>query len=476
MSPQTGQSMSHIATVLIVDDEAYVRESLAQVLERRGFTVRTASNAVDALAQLEGLDVVITDLKMPGTGGEDLVERIAEREPGLPVIVLTGHGTVPSAVDCMRRGAHDYLLKPADPKELVLTLERALGQSGQKRELDYLRREAGTGPGAGPDGGPSARRILGESPAWTSVMELAGVAAPTDTSVLLLGESGTGKEELAREIHRRSRRADAAFVRVNCAAVPENLFESEFFGHRKGAFTGATADRDGRFRVAHGGTLLLDEVDSLPATGQAKVLRVLQDGTFERVGDSRPTQVDVRLVCATNTDLKQAVAEGRFRSDLYYRIHVMPITLPPLRERPGDVEILATAFLKEFSERMGKSVQSIHPEVLETLEAYPWPGNVRELRNVIERGVLLESTNQLMPRSVPGEFHVADPDDDATDDASLADLDLRRYLARSERRVLREALRRADGMRRDAADLLGIDPRNLAYYLKKHGLMDEGKS
>ena len=474
--------MSHQATILLVDDEAYVRDSLATVLERRGFAVRTATNAVDALTQLEGLDAVITDLKMPGTGGEDLVQRIAEREAALPVIVLTGHGTVPSAVECMKRGAHDYLLKPADPDELVLTLERTLGQSGLKRELDYLRGETGIAPdggtGTGADGGPARQRILGESPAWKSVLGLAVVAAPTDTSVLLLGESGTGKEELAREIHRRSRRTDAPFVRVNCAAVPETLFESEFFGHRKGAFSGATADREGRFRVAHGGTLLLDEVDSLPATAQAKVLRVLQDGTFERVGDSRPTQVDVRLICATNADLKAAVDEGRFRSDLFYRIHVMPITLPPLRERAGDVEILATAFLAEFSGRMGRSVGSIHPEVLETLDAYPWPGNVRELRNVVERGVLLETTDQLTPRSLPMEFQsgsTRNEDGDHEDDSTLADLDLRRYLARAERRVLREALRRSDGVRRYAADLLGVDPRNLAYYLKKHDLMAEGK-
>jgi DNA-binding NtrC family response regulator len=456
----------HRGSVLVVDDEAYVRESLQTALERRGFDAREASNAVDALTRLDGLDVVILDLKMPGAGGEDLLQRILERDPALPVVILTGHGSVSSAVECMRRGAFDYLLKPADPDELVLTIDRAIGQSNLRRELQYLRRPDSTAAGDGP---------LGESQAWQRVMELAHLVAPTDTSVLLLGESGTGKEELAKEIHRHSRRSDAAFVRVNCAAVPENLFESEFFGHRRGAFTGADADRDGRFRVAHGGTLLLDEIDSLPPMGQAKVLRVLQDGTFERVGDSKPTRVDVRLISATNHDLANAVEEGRFRADLFYRINVMPITLPPLRDRPGDVALLARAFLAELAPRIGKPVQSIDPEVIHTLATYSWPGNVRELRNVIERGILLAAGDCLTPESVPLESGpgAAGPlRAGQTGTAPLADLSLKSNLTAAERQLVVEALHRSAGVRRDAAEMLGIDPRNLAYYLKKHELTD----
>lgn len=444
-------------TVLIVDDEAYVRDSLAAVLTRRGFSVRLAGGFDEALAAraLDGADVVLTDLKMPGKDGLALLRRLAEVEPGLPVVVLTGHGTVPSAVECMQAGAADYLLKPADPQKLVMVLERAMGTSRMRRELEYLR-----------DAGDGLRRQepLGVSAAWREVLRMAEIAAPTDTSVLILGESGTGKEEVAQLLHRRSRRAAGPFVGVNCAAIPTELFESEFFGHRRGAFTGAVADRVGRFRVAHQGTLFLDEINSLPPVAQAKVLRVLQDGVFERVGDSRPTVVDVRLICATNADLAGEVEAGRFRADLYYRINVLTLHIPPLRERREDIPVLAQAFLEEFSARLGKRVRVIHPEALAALDAYSWPGNVRELRNVMERGVLLEETDQLLPSSLPPEITGGRPGRQETG------LNLRQSLLAEERRLLGEALRQAGGVRRQAARLLGIDERNLAYFLKKHGL------
>ncbi len=445
-------------TVLIVDDEAYIRDSLASVLRRRGFRAEAAASAADALAphRLDGVDAVVTDLRMPGDGGESLLRRVVERDASMPVIVLTGHGTVASAVECIRAGAFDYLLKPADPEELVVLLERAIQQSAMRRELEYLR---------GRKGGRSDRRPLGESLAWQEVLRLADLAAPADTSLLLLGETGTGKEEIARYLHRRSARASGPFVVVNCAAVPTDLFESEFFGHRRGAFTGAVADRDGRFRVAHGGTLFLDEINSLSPGAQAKVLRVLEDGVFERVGDSRPTAVDVRIVCASNVDLDEEVKVGRFRVDLLFRINVLTIRLPPLRERREDIAVLARAFLEEFSARHGKAVRSIAPETRAALEVYRWPGNVRELRNVIERGVLLEPTAELRPTTLP----LALLEDPAGDDART--LNLRDVIAAVERRTLKEALHRAGGVRREAARLLGVDARNLAYYLKKHGLM-----
>jgi len=457
----------HRGTVLIVDDETYVRDSLTEVLARKGFRMRAAASVAAALEDLDGLDAVVTDLKMPGAGGDALVRRVAELRPELPVLVLTGHGTVASAVECMKAGAFDYLLKPADPEALALLLARAIGQSCLRRELDYLRSGAESRPGP-----PSSQESpLGEAEAWRRALELARVAAPTDTTVLLLGESGTGKGELASFLHRHSPRARRAFVQVNCAAVPVELFESEFFGHRRGAFTGAHADREGRFRVADGGTLLLDEIDALPPVAQAKILRVIQDGTFERVGDSRPTHVDVRLLCASNADLEASVQAGRFRADLYYRISVLSIPLPPLRQRPGDVALLARAFLEEFSARQGKAVRRIHPDALAALERYPWPGNVRELRNVLERGVLLQQGEELTPDHLP--FTLAS--------ASLprsegGELNLKRALAATERRTLEEALERAGGVRQRAAELLGIDARNLAYYLRKHGLMEGGRS
>jgi transcriptional regulator with GAF, ATPase, and Fis domain len=295
---------------------------------------------------------------------------------------------------------------------------------------------------------------------------MAEMVAGTDTAVLLLGESGTGKEEVAKLIHRRSRRADGPFVPVNCAAIPSELFESEFFGHKRGAFTGAMDDRVGRFKVAHRGTLFLDEINSLPATAQAKVLRVLQDGRFERVGDSRPTSVDVRLISASNSDLSSEVEGGRFRADLFYRINVMTIHLPPLRERREDVPLLAEAFLRELSAQVGKRVTGIAPDARAALQAYSWPGNVRELKNVIERGVVLESGDELRAGSLPADL--ARAADRAA--GELPDLNLRQSLLTEERRLIESALDRADGVRRKAAEMLGIDERNMSYFLKKHGI------
>ena len=444
-------------TVLIVDDEAYVLESLASLLERRGFEVRTATSVDEALdpGLLGGVDAVVTDLKMPGRDGLELVREVAgEGQP--PVIVLTAYGTIASAVDCLRAGAADYVLKPTDADALVLTLERCLGRARQERERRYLRRRS-----SGPDG----RDPIGVSAAWQRVVELAEVAAATEAPVLLVGETGTGKEEVARLVHRRSGRRGEPFVAVNCAAIPVELFESEFFGHRRGAFTGALADREGRFRVADGGSLFLDEINSLPAAAQAKVLRVLEDGTFERLGDNQPTHTDVRLISASNADLGREAAAGRFRADLFYRINVVTIELPPLRARPDDVEPLALAFLASATAAQGRRVLSIEPRTLELLRAHDWPGNVRELRNVIERGVLLETTEALRPQSLPplgtGELV-----------AGGGDLELAAVKARAERRALLEALRRAGGVRKDAAALLAVDERNLAYYLRKHGLLE----
>jgi two-component system response regulator HydG len=372
-------------------------------------------------------------------------------------VVLTGHGTVTSAVDCMRAGAADYLLKPVDADELTLVVQRVLDGRGLAREVSYLR-QAAAGPGEGP---------VGVSAAWREVVDLLRLAAPATTTVLLIGESGTGKEEAARLLHRLSNRSGGPFVSVNCAAIPVELFESEFFGHRRGAFTGAGADREGRFQVAHRGTLFLDEVDALPLLAQAKILRVLQDGCFERVGESRPTRVDVRVVCATNADLEEEVAAGRFRSDLFYRVHVMPIAIPPLRERPEDIAPLAEAFLAELSARMGRRVDRLAPAALRALEAYSWPGNVRELRNIIERAILLETGSEVRPESL--RLRAADMVSSAPPGVD-GDVHLRSNLLREERRLLERALERSGGVKRQAAALLGIDERNLGYFLRKHGL------
>ena len=459
--------MKSQGTVLLVDDDAYIRDSLAEVLGRRGLTVRTAASADEALAEdaLAGVDAMITDLKMPGEDGASLIREVADREPELPILVLTGYGTIASAVECVKAGAVDYLLKPTDPDELLLALRRALDGASRQRELAYLRERVGSSDS-------EARDPLGRSAPWKRVVELVEAAAPADTPVLLLGESGSGKGEVAKLLHRRSPRRKGAFVQVNCAAIPMELFESEFFGHRRGAFTGAVSDREGRFRVAHGGTLMLDEIDALPPPAQAKVLRVLEDGAFERVGESRPTRVDVRLVTATNSDLSQRIADGRFRPDLYYRINVLTIHLPPLRERGDDVLLLGETFLREIAVRLGKRIEGFHPETEAVLASYRWPGNVRELRNVIERGVVLETGRRLGPDSLPADLREL-PKEPAPRDGEDTDLHLRRSLRAHERRLLERALERADGVRRHAAELLGVDERNLAYYLKKHGLHRE---
>lgn len=445
----------------MVDDEAYVRDSLSLLLTRQGYSVRTAAQAQDALEKnmLDGLDGIITDLKMPGVSGLELLRQIKEKKPDLPVLVLTAHGSVASAVECMKAGAYEFLEKPAGMEELLQVLRRALTESSRSRELEYLRTRGG-----------QERNPLGCSRPWKEIVEEVEAAAPTDASVLLLGESGTGKEEIARLIHRRSQRHDRPFVSVNCGAIPVDLFESEFFGHCKGAFTGASRDRQGRFRVAHTGTLFLDEISCLPESAQSKVLRVLEEGTFERIGESRSTSVDVRLISATNADLEADVESGRFRQDLFYRINVFTIHIPPLRERIEDIDLLAEAFLIEFAAKTGKSLSGISSAALELLRRYSWPGNIRELRNVIERAVILEKQPELNPSSLPGNIRSAEAGNDSMEDS----LNLRRALRSEERRVLKSALEAANGVKREAAKMLGIDERNLSYYLKKHGLT-EGK-
>jgi DNA-binding NtrC family response regulator len=445
--------------VLVVEDEAYVRTSLGELLAARGYDVRLEAASDPALRFMgrAPVDVVLTDLRMPGGSGLELVREVRARFGAIPVVVLTGHGTVASAVECMKAGASDYILKPVDPDVLEVAVEKALAGGALRREVEYLR-TAGEG---------AAEPPVGESPAWRRVVAKVHAAARTDATVLLLGESGTGKEVLARMIHALSPRASGPYIRVNCAAVPTEMWESEFFGHRRGAFTGAAADRDGRFRLADHGTLFMDEVGSMAASAQGKILRVLQDGEFDRLGDEQPTHVDVRVVAATNSDLDADVAAGRFRQDLFYRLNVIRIEVPPLRERGDDVRLMVEHFTRRISARLGRPAPAIVPRLLEELAAYPWPGNVRELRNVLERALILYPGDTLSEVDLPAASR---PAHESGAPATAGDLNLRAALASREREVLVEALRRSQGVRREAARLLGIDQRNLAYYVKKHGV------
>jgi len=448
--------------LLVVEDEAYVRESLAALLKARGYEVTLADgvdSALDVLGKIP-VDLVLTDLNMPAGGGLELVKRSRALTTATPIVVLTGFGTVASAVECLKAGASDYVLKPADPDALEVVFQRAMRQTSLEMEVNYLR---------GPSG-VEANMPIGESASWHRVLKMVRAAAPTDSTVLLLGESGTGKELLARLVHRLSHRASGPFVEVNCAAVPVDVWESEFFGHRKGSFTGAIADRHGRFRLADKGTLFIDEIGAMPHEAQAKLLRAIQEGEFHRLGDEQPTRVDVRIVAATNSNLTSEIAAGRFREDLYHRLNVLRIEVSPLRERPEDIPLLVRHFVDEIAARLGQKPPAIPQHTLGEMQAYHWPGNVREVHSVLERAMILDPEGGLASLDlVPVR---ADPRAAPVSDSVVGseDLTLRTALGRTERAMLLEALRRSEGVRKEASRLLGIDQRNLGYYLRKHGI------
>jgi DNA-binding NtrC family response regulator len=447
--------------VLVVEDEEYVRDSLVEILGSRGFAASPAGSVAEALQHLgrAPVDVVLSDLRMPGADGLELVRGMQTAAPDVPVVILTGHGTVTSAVECLKAGASDYILKPAEPEALEVALDRALAGRALRREVRYLRSTVAD----------EAAEALGESESWKRVESMIEAAAPTDSVVLFTGESGTGKELLARRLHGLSPRGAGPFVKVNCAAVPVEMWESEFFGHRKGSFAGASADREGRFRLAEKGTLLLDEVAAMPAAGQAKLLGVIQDGEYERLGDTQATPTDVRLVASTNADLETEVEAGRFRADLFYLLNVVRIDVPPLRERKDDIPLLARHFADEVSQRLGRPAPDLSPGTLARLSVYHWPGNVRELRNVIERVMVLDPERGLDELDLAASAGLAAP---PAEGAPLGEreLNLRDALNKLEAELLLEAHRRAGGVRKEAARLLGIDPRNLSYYMRKHDL------
>ncbi|MGM0593830.1 MAG: sigma-54-dependent transcriptional regulator [Pseudomonadota bacterium] len=368
-----------MSQILIIEDEAIIRSSLKRLLERNGYHVAEAGSVPQAEEQftLNDFDLIIADLRLPGPPGTAILERVEQ----VPVLIMTSYASVRSAVDAMKLGAVDYIAKPFDHDELLLTLERVLKQQNLERQNRALKSELS-------DRYPVAG-MIGQSPAMQEVFQRIERVAPTDTTVLILGESGTGKELVARALHEQSPRRDAALITVNCAAIPDNLIESELFGHEKGAFTGAHETHKGLVEAAHGGSLFLDEIGELPAEAQARLLRVLQEGEIRRVGATRSRQVDVRLIAATNRDLKSEVESGNFRSDLYFRLHVMEILLPPLRERGDDIRILAEHLLARSCKRLNRPPMHYGDDALQALLAYPWPGNVRELENVIERAVIL---------------------------------------------------------------------------------------
>jgi DNA-binding NtrC family response regulator len=440
-----------MADVLVVEDKESLRAVLRKTLEARGFTVEESGDAYDARRRLQASRflVVLTDLKLPAGSGLEVVEAAIEADPQTPVVVMTAFGTVDEAVRAMKAGAADFLTKPVDTEHLLLLLERAIDRRRLLVEYvvlkeDYQRRFG-------------LPKLMGEDPALKETMLAIQRAAGSDATVLLLGESGTGKELMARTLHQLSPRAKAPFVAINCAAIPEGLLENELFGHEKGAFTGASGRKVGKAELAHHGTLFLDEIGDLPLSLQGKILRLVQEKQFERVGGVQTIAVDVRVVAATNRDLRQAVVSKQFREDLFFRLSVLPIEIPPLRRRRGDILILAEAFLEKFARELGRRGVQLSDEARQALVEHSWPGNVRELQNCLERAVILSDGPSI------GSQHLRL--DQAAEGPTLADVvDLsgtladitRRVVARVEEDAVRQALLESGGQRKAAAERLGI--------------------
>jgi DNA-binding NtrC family response regulator len=457
--------------ILLVDDNENLRRVLVAVLSRQGYRVVEASDepgAVEAL-RLRRPSLVLSDLRLPVGDGLGVLRAAKDLDPGLPVVLITGYGAIEEAVRAMREGALDYLPKPVDQDHLLLTVSRALTQQQLMRENLLLREALGTRHGT--------PVIVGEHELLLEALKQLRRVAPTDSTVLLGGESGTGKELFARSLHTFSDRADGPFVAINCAAIPEALLESELFGYEKGAFTGAQARKPGRFELAHRGTLFLDEIGEMPLNLQAKVLRALEERSFERVGGSTTLHVDVRIVAATNRDLRAAVQDRRFREDLFFRLSVFPLTIPALRERASDIPQLARHFIERFARDLNKRPQHLTSAAEEALCAHPWPGNVRELQNCIERAVILAEDDSIHPyhlqlgSSTAGSVDAprADPWSDVDLSGTLAAAS-RRVLAEVERRKIQEALDASEWDHTRAAGLLEIPPRMLLAKIKDYQL------
>jgi DNA-binding NtrC family response regulator len=444
---------------LVVEDDQALRRSLQIGLEELAFAVKTADSGAQALAALEhsDVDVVLTDLNMPGMSGSALCERVAEARPDIPVVVITAFGSLETAVAAIRAGAYDFVTKPIELDALALVLVRAVQHRKLRAELKRLRSLV--------DG--DAHELLGDSPAIAAVRERVARVAGSDSTVLITGESGTGKEVAARALHRLSKRADGPFIAVNCAAVPEALIESELFGHEKGAFTDARGARPGLLAQAEGGTLLLDELGELPLAAQAKLLRALQERVVRPLGGTRELPFDARILAATNRDLERAVEEGAFREDLFFRVHVLPLELPPLRARGADVLLLAQHFLREFARRSDKAVTGLGQATAERLLDYPWPGNVRELMNCIEHAVALARFEQVTLEDLPTRVrsykrsHVLVASDNPDELVKLEEV---------ERRYILRVLEACNGNKRLAARILGLDRKTLYRRLERYGV------
>ena len=445
------------ARILVVDDDRSVRSALRINLAKAGYDVVVVSSAEEATAAMQDRepDLVLTDVKMPGRGGMDLLTEIREHYPQTRVVLMTGHGSVEDAVTAMKTGASDYIIKPISKNELLLVLERALREKALLSEVKQLRTKVADRYGF--------ENIIGATPAIRAVFELVRVVADSSALVLLTGPTGTGKELLAHAIHYRSPRSDGPFVAINCAALPQSLLESELFGHERGAFTGAIRQHRGKFEQASGGTLLLDEIGDIPLSTQVKLLRVLEVGELQRVGGSDTIKVNVRVIAATNRDLRKEVKAGRFREDLFYRLNVFHILLPSLQQRRDDIPLLAEHFITKFNKRHNRAVQQISPAALSRLMDHSWPGNIRELEHVIERAVILSRGDELTALQLPT------PEGEESSEHGLMGQGqtLGDVLAQTERQLIVQALKLEKGVQARAARRLGISRSNLNYRIQK---------
>jgi DNA-binding NtrC family response regulator len=447
--------------ILIVEDEDRLRRVLSLHLEGLGHEVAGAASAEEALRMAGQADLVLTDLRLPGMSGLELLEALQRQNARLPVIVMTAYSSVETAVEAMKKGAVDFLPKPFSLDHLATVVAKALEVKRLREENAQLKEELGRRY--------RIENVIGTGPKMQEVLAAVMRVAPTRTTVLLCGESGVGKDLIARVIHHHSPRAGQPFVKIDCTAIPENLMESELFGYEKGAFTGAASAKPGRFELADRGTVFLDEIGDVPAAVQVKLLRVLQDREFERLGSNRTRQIDVRVIAATNADLRRALEEGNFREDLYYRLNVFPITIPPLRERREDIPLLAESFLRKFAAETGSRVEAISPEAMRKLVEYHWPGNVRELENVIERSLLYADGSVLLPEHIRLDYaprRAVNGQPPAANGFLPEGMTLEQY----EQHLIREALRRAGGNKSQAARLLGLTRNALRYRLSQMGL------
>jgi two-component system response regulator AtoC len=459
-----------IEKILVIDDEELIRDFIAETLRRSHYDVTTAENGKQGLSffKEKSFDMVFTDMKMPDLTGIEVLKKIKEQAPDTIIVVVTAYGSIENAVDAMRLGAFNYLIKPFSPDTLEAVIDKAKEHQKLLTENQYLREEVSR------KGSNTAQSVVAESLFMKKVLEDVVRVAKSHASVFITGESGTGKEVIAQAIHSQSSRASQSFIKVNCAAVPETLIESEFFGHEKGAFTGANTKRIGRFELANGGTLLLDEVTEIPLTVQAKLLRVIQEQVFERVGGSAPVKVDVRLISTSNRDIKKAITEKVLREDLYYRLNVVPICLIPLRERKEDILPLAEYFLERMSLENHKEISKLTSDAKQKLLSYSWPGNVRELANIIERAVVMNASCQITPDHI-----FLDSSDSGNGEARMREtlevngavqpvLPVGATLQELEKRLILETLNAQNNNRKKTAEILGISPRTLRNKLHEY--------